>query len=175
MLMRILRSRVGEKAGVSGRKIRKPQPRELPARGGGKEIAVAYAWVSLRRRHRWTAQQHLDDHQFSIVFAQRTGDRAVGRIRTIMAARPLPDNAECILQFAGACRDFPFGFARQMLTGPARERVGLVITHVADRQFLINRMESAERETVPTAIHLAPMPRCRPILGRDYGPAVGQP
>src|SRR5258708_16794671 len=71
--------------------------------------------------------------------------------------------------------DFPFGLARQMLAGPARERIRLIVTHMADRQFLIDRAQSTEGETVPTSIDLAPVSGRRPPLGPRCGPAVGQP
>src|ERR1700677_872184 len=95
-----------------------PQPAELPAPRGAKEVAIRRPGVTLRGRQRRTAQYHLIDHEFAVVFAERARLGDVVRIRQIGAARPLPYRAKGVFEGAGLCRDFPFRFARQVLAGP---------------------------------------------------------
>src|SRR5579871_1227533 len=95
---------------------------KLPACGRIEEVAVAFPGMARRRRERAAAQHHLIDHELAIVFAERTVSSAITRIGKIGAARPLPDNAEGVLDEAGACGHLPLRFGWQVLAGPARER-----------------------------------------------------
>ena len=128
-----------------------------------------------RRRQRRAAQDHLVDHEFAVVFAERARRRPVARIWRIGAARPLPDDAEGVAEHAAFGRDLPLGFGRQILAGPARERVGLVIADVTDRRARIDRAQAAERHREPCAVDLAPIAGRVPALRLDRRPAVGQP
>jgi hypothetical protein len=52
------------------------QAGELPAAVGVEEIAVGRAGVAGRGGERGAAQDHLVDHEFAVIFADRAGDRA---------------------------------------------------------------------------------------------------
>src|SRR6266567_9515904 len=62
-----------------------------------------------------------------------------------------------------------------MPSGPARERVSLVIADVADGRVGIDRLEARERHQLPRAIDLAPMARSLPVFLAGRGEAVHQP
>src|ERR1700761_9217924 len=98
------------------------------------EVAIGDTAVTLRRRERGAAQHQLIDHELAVVFAERALDGAVAGVGRVGAAGPLPDDAEGVVEFARACRDFPLHLGRQMLTGPTRKGVGFIITDVADRR-----------------------------------------
>src|SRR5947199_8859752 len=77
--------------------IRQTQPGELPARRRVEEIPVARARMARGRRMRAAAQDHLVDHEFAVVLAERAFGRAVAGIGRVGAARPLPNHAEGIV------------------------------------------------------------------------------
>src|SRR5688572_18635836 len=139
------------------------------------EIAVAHARVAAGRDLRAAAQNHLIDHELAVVFAECALCRAIARVRRIGAARPLPRNSEGIADETGARRHFPLRLARQMLAGPARERVRFVIAHMSYRSLRIDWRQPGERERVPGAVHLAPIARRLPAFGLDRSPAIGEP
>src|SRR5215470_11268996 len=85
----------------SGRKIGEPQAAELPARGGRKKVAIARPGMPGGSGERRAAQHHLVHHEFAVVLAERAGHRAVAGIGRIGATRPLPDDAEGVLEFPG--------------------------------------------------------------------------
>ena len=91
------------------------------------------------RRQRRAAQHHLIDHELAVIFAERAGRRLVAGIGRIGAARPLPDHAEGVAERAGVRRNLPLAFGRQILAGPARERIGFVVTDMADRPGRFDR------------------------------------
>ena len=124
---------------------------------------------------RGAAQHQLVDHELAVIFAQRTLDGAVAGVGGVGAAGPLPDDAEGVVELAGAGGDLPFHFGRQMAAGPARERVRLVIADMADRGDRVDRLQSAERHDPPFAVDLAPVARRLPALVGRGGKAVHQP
>src|SRR5580704_16315964 len=156
----------------SGGKVGEPQAAELPACRGRKKVAITEPVMPGRGRERGAAQHHLVHHEFPVVLAERTGRRPVPGIGRIGAARPLPDDAESVLEFPGPRRDLPLRLAWQVLAGPAGKGIGLVIADMADRQGFLDGPQPAERETVPGAVDLAPMAGRGPALGADRGPAV---
>src|SRR6266567_6704285 len=159
---------LGEKSGVVG----EAQSGELPAVVRIKEIAIGDTAVSGRGCKRGAAQYQLVDHELAVVFAERALDGAVTGIRGIRTAGPLPDDAEGIVQLAGARRNLPFHLGRQMTASPARERVRLVIADMADRGHRVDRLQAAECHDPPFAVDLAPMPRGLPALVADGGKTV---
>ena len=74
------------------------------------------------------------DHELAVVFAECAGLRLIIRIGRIGAASPLPHRAERVVERLGSGGDLPFGFAGQMLAGPARKRISFVVADMADRQ-----------------------------------------
>src|SRR4029077_13034465 len=90
------------------------------------------------------------------------------------AARPLPDDAEGVGEQFLLNRDFPLGFRRQMLAGPPREGIGLVIADVTDRQRRVDRAQPTERHREPGAVDGAPIAGRLPALRLDRRPTVGQ-
>src|SRR6185436_10593270 len=105
----------------------------------------------------------------------RAFDGAVARVGGVGAAGPLPDDAEGVVELAGAGGDFPFHFGRQMAAGPARERVRLVVADMADRSGGVDRLQPAERHDPPFAVDLAPMARRLPALVGGGSKTVHQP
>src|SRR5215475_9265221 len=110
--------------------VRQTQATELPARGRVEEIPIACACMPGRCRVRGAAQHHLVDHELAIVLAKRAWSCAKSRIWRIGAACPLPDDPECVIDQTHPRRHLPLGLRRQILGGPARERVGFVIAHM---------------------------------------------
>src|ERR1700688_256997 len=95
-----------------------------------KEVAIGDTAVSVRGCKRGATQHQLIDHELAVVFTERALDRSVAPVWRICAAGPLPDDAEGVVELAGACADLPLHFGREMLAAPARERVRLVIADV---------------------------------------------
>src|SRR5262249_19561353 len=159
----------------SARVVREPQPAELPACRRIEEVAVAWARMALGRRVRAAAQHHLIDHELAVVLAERTGRRAESRIGRIGTARPLPDDPEGIVDEPETRGHLPLCFGRQVLAGPARERIGFVVAHVRDPCGRIDWPEARGRELLLGAVALAPVTGCLPALGLDRRPAVREP
>src|SRR5580692_10884944 len=93
------------------------------------EVAIGDTAVAVRGCKRGAAPYQLIAHEF----AERAFDGAVAGVGRVGAAGPLPDDAEGVVELVRACGDFPFHLGRQMLAGPARKGVGLVIADMADR------------------------------------------
>src|SRR5580700_7998656 len=107
------------------------------------------------RRQRRAAQYHLVDHELAVVLAERAGRGLVTGIWGVSAASPLPDDAESVIEHAAFGGDLPFALGRQILAGPARERVRLVIADMAHRCRGIDPAQTAQRHRVPDAVDLA--------------------
>src|SRR5215831_15381915 len=75
-----------------------PHAGEGPARGGREEVAVADAYVVVRRDGRAAAQHHLAGHELAVVLADRPLGRTVARVGHIGAHGPLPDIADHLLK-----------------------------------------------------------------------------
>ena len=84
----------------------------------------------------------------------------------------MPRDAERIGKMPSTRRDLPFLFSRQMLAGPARERVGLVVADVHYGCVRIDQPQSAEGELAPVAIALLPVARRLPALVLHGGPPI---
>src|SRR5580700_2648137 len=108
-------------------------------------------------RERRAAQHHLIDHELAVVLAECAGLGLITRIGRIGAAGPLPHRAERVVERLGSGSYFPFGFAWQMLAGPARKRVGFVEADMTDRQRRIDRAQAAERHRKPRAVAVLPI------------------
>src|SRR5438874_4493039 len=102
----------GEKSGVVG----EAQSRELPAVVRVEEVAIGNTAVLRRSCKRGAAQHQLVDHELAVIFAERALDGAVTWVGRVRTAGPLPDDAEGVVELAGAGRDFPFHLGRQMLS-----------------------------------------------------------
>src|SRR5205085_3501302 len=113
--------------------------------------------------------------ELAVVFTQRARRRAETRIGRIGTARPLPDHTESVVDEVQARRNFPSRFGRQVLAGPAREGVGLVVADMGDRRGRIDGLETCERELEPAAIDLAPIAGRTPAFGLDRGKTVRKP
>ncbi len=72
-------------------------------------------------------------------------------------------------------RVLPLGLGRQPLARPGRERVGLVVADVGDRQARVDRPGAVQGVLEPDAVDLVPVERRAPALVVDPGPAVGEP
>ena len=75
----------------------------------------------------------------------------------------------------GLRRDLPLLLGRQVLAHPARERVGLVVAHMADRRGRIDRPQARERQRMRDAVDLAPVAGRLPAFRLHRRPAVGEP
>ena len=67
----------------------------------------------------------------------------------------------------------PLELGRQSCAGPARKRIGFVITDMANRSVASNRLHSAQREFLLERI--IPVQWLPPTALINDGPAVGQP
>ncbi len=114
-------------------------------------------------------------HELAVVFAERAFDGAIARIGRVGAARPLPDDAERIVELAGPGGDLPFHFGRHVLAGPARVGVGLVVADMADRGVRIDRLQAAEGHDLPGAVDLPPVAGGLPVLAGGGRETVHQP
>src|SRR6476646_7613069 len=132
--------------------VGKAQAAELPASPRIEEVAVCDAGMTVRRRQRGTAQHHLVDHEFAVVFTERAVARGKAWIGRIARARPLPDDAEGTAEMARAGGTLPLSLRRQMLAGPVREGVRLVVAHMRNRGGGIDRLQTAKGELAPLAI-----------------------
>src|SRR5271166_4475174 len=137
---------------------------ELPALVGVKEVPVAAPGMIRRRGQRATAQHHLVDHELAVIFAHCTGDRTIPRIWAVGAACPLPDMRFQLIDAVVFARRLPLSLGRQPCAGPARERISLVPTDMTYRCVSTERRQPAQPHLAPTAIALAPMQRCRPVI-----------
>src|SRR5579871_586220 len=72
----------------------KPDTGELPTCLRREEIAVAGPNMCCRSDARTSPQDHLAAHEFSVIFAQRTGQRLETWVAEIRACSPLPTVAE---------------------------------------------------------------------------------
>src|ERR1700704_34150 len=81
--------------------IRQPQAAELPARRRTEEVAIGHTRMALRRCLRNAAQHHLVDHEFAVIFTERTGRSPIARVRQVGATRPLPYDAESVVDQVG--------------------------------------------------------------------------
>ena len=127
------------------------------------------------RRQRRPAQDHLVDHEFAVVLAERAGRCAIARVWRIGTPGPLPNDPEGIAQRAAISGHFPLSLCRQILASPAGKSIGLVIAHMTNRLCRIDRAQTAERHRKPGTIDFAPITRRFPMLSLDGGPAVRQP
>src|ERR1700704_1909454 len=91
----------GNSSGVVG----EAKSRELPAMMRIKEVAIGNTAVAVRSCKRRAAQHQLVDHELAVVFAERAFDGPVAGVGAVGASRPLPDNAEGIVELTGACGD----------------------------------------------------------------------
>src|SRR3954466_12279592 len=73
---------------------RQPHAAELPARRGGKEIAVTRTHVRRRRGARSASKNILVHHELAVVFSDCARSRAEAGIRRVRARCPLPCVAE---------------------------------------------------------------------------------
>ena len=78
-------------------------------------------------------------------------------------------------EIAGACRNLPFEFTRQMLARPACERIRLIVTDVADGEFLVNLGQPIKHENMPFSVDFTPISWRGPGLCRHRREAVRQP
>jgi len=140
-----------------------------------KEIPIGDTAVPGRGCKGRAAQHQLVHHELAVVLAERALDRPVAGVGRIRAAGPLPDDAEGVVEVAGARRDLPFHLGRQMFCRPARKRIRLVIADMADRPCWVDRLQAAERHDLPIAVDLAPMAGRLPLLALDSGEAIHQP
>lgn len=115
------------------------------------------------------------DHELAIVLAKRAFDRAITGVRTVGGSGPLPDDSERIVEMPGAGGDFPFHFSRQMLAGPTRERVRLIIADVTNRSGRIERLQPGQCHDLPFTIDLPPMPRRGPSFVAERCKSVHEP
>src|SRR5580693_8367354 len=97
-----------------------------------KEVAIGGTAVPNGGCKRGAAQHQLIDHELAVVFAERAFNGAVAGVGRIGAAGPLPDDAEGVVELAGARSDFPLHFGREVPASPARERIRLIIADVTD-------------------------------------------
>src|SRR4051794_8933900 len=107
--LRGFKSAVRNRSAVVG----EPKSGELPAMLRVKEIAVSDAAVAVGRRHRGAAQHQLVDHEFTVVFAERTFHRAVAGVGRVGAPGPLPNDSEGVVEPSCARGDLPLHFGRQ--------------------------------------------------------------
>src|SRR5437762_333129 len=128
--------------------------------------------------HAGTAAKHaLIAHELAVVFAERPSERAITRIRRIIACRPLPDVS---VELPGSCArrrcdwmqsvrfakvagdryidrgDFPLDLGRQSLVRPTRVGVRFVVTHMTYRLALLYRLHTGERVRPPLPIEPFP-------------------
>src|SRR4029079_1269397 len=124
-------------------------------------------------------------HELAVIFAHGSGSRLEARIGQIGACRPFPDVAEHLLQARSALcghrpqmtgvkraprdgkiarSDLPFELGWQTQSGPPRERVGLIETHMTDRGGRIDRAKAAQAHLHEAAISLFPIKRRLPTL-----------
>src|SRR5947209_1338366 len=149
----------------SGLVVGKTEPAELPAVRRIEEITVGHARMPGRSGKRTAAQDHLIDHEFAIVFAERAHSGPKAGIGRIGATRPLPHDAERIVDNVVTGCGLPFGFSRQVFAGPAGERVRLVVADVTDGRVGIDRPQAPERHLMPCAVDLLPIAGGAPTLG----------
>ena len=123
------------------------------------------------RCERGAAQHHLIDHELAVVLAERAGRRPDSPDRRIGAAGPLPDDAEGVVERAGTRRDLPFGFGRQILAGPARESIGLVIADMTNRLRRIDRRRPPSVIANQAPSTLAPIARRVPAFAPRPSPS----
>src|SRR5690242_10957434 len=104
-------------------------PRELPARGGRKEVAIGCPAVASRRRAACALEHELAAHELPVVLANRTRGRREARVGSEGALCPFPDVPEhsaawtrrdrsglvelvADLRVRGRSEAFPFHFSR---------------------------------------------------------------
>src|SRR5271166_1379956 len=97
------------------------QAAELPAAVGMEEVAIGRTGVPVRGHSRAAAQDHLIDHEFSIVFADGTGGRPEARIRAVSGTRPLPHMTCPLADLGGWQGRFPFRLGWQAGSRPVGE------------------------------------------------------
>ena len=97
--------------------------------------------MARRRGQRAAAQHELVHHELAIVFPERPGGRAITGVGGVGAARPLPDDAERVLEKTMAGGDLPFGLRRQVLADETRVGVRLIITQMTDRRSGVDGVE----------------------------------
>src|SRR5687768_11337972 len=107
-----------------------PYTRKLPPQVRVEKVAVCRAAVAFGCCDGRAAQDHLVDHEFAVVLADRTCGFVEARVGKICRVGPFPTKAP--VEFA-ACR-FPLKFCRQAHALPFRERGGFVIRNVTDRR-----------------------------------------
>ena len=95
-----------------------------------KKIAISLAAVTLRRGDRCTAQNHLVNHKFPVIFADCAVRFREIRIRQIRRVRPFP--AQAPIEFVR--RGFPFKLGRQTHLFPFGKRRRFVKRNVAKRR-----------------------------------------
>src|SRR5688572_17286640 len=127
------------------------------------------------------AQDVLVAHELPVVLSERSFDRLVSWIRSIRARSPLPGVTEHLDQFGELRpivrshwpensilnktpldrrlfgRYFPLGLGREPGSGPMRERIGLEVTHMANRILRSHRLKTGKREVPPTVGALDPV------------------
>src|ERR1039458_5224934 len=71
---------------------------ELPARGGGEEVAVGGADVGGGGDAGASAEDHLGGHELAVVLAEGAGQGAVAGVASVGGGGPLPDVAVDLLE-----------------------------------------------------------------------------
>ena len=129
-----------------------------------------------RRRVRGAAQHHLVDHELAVVFAERAVGGAIARIGRIGAARPLPHDAEGVVDQPVRAPRLPI---RLRSADPCRSsaRTHRPRSSSRGRPARPDRpaRRPAERQREPGAVDLAPVAWRVPAFGLHRRPAVGQP
>ena len=153
-----------------------------------KEISVRLSAVVWGCSRRSSPKHHLIDHEFAVIFADRSLGGFVARIWQIGAAGELPAIAkqsittlrhqilETVQLVAGSrviiVRDcFPFEFCRQSRPGPGRKCIRFVIGYVRYRRVGIACLPAIMGELLV----LVPVKWCLDLFTLDPGPAIRQP
>jgi hypothetical protein len=175
---------------------------ELPAGGGGEEIAVGGADVGLGSNAGATAEDDLGAHEFAVVLAECAGEGLVAGIAGVGGLGPLPDVAEELLGGGGGgaaglgvetsgfeevtCdgmlggNEFPFEFGGEAFAGPAGKGVGFKEAEVADGGLgeVGEGLPAVKGEDAPeggVGGVATPVEGGLPAFGLDGVPAFGEP
>ena len=151
--------------------ISQSDPRKLPSQIRLEKVPIRFAAVSGRRNRRCSAEHHLVDHEFAVVFTYRTSRLLEARIGQVCAAGPFPSFPPIEM----AAGDFPFEFSRQPHSLPFSEGRGLIKGHVTDRRIRHDLSQAAERELMPLVITPVPVKRRDDAVLVDPIPAFGMP